>query len=112
MSIFPIGAVIYYVTTNLFSLGQQFYVLRKFPPPPISATAGGPSIFGNRAPKETPAKSGSGSSLKNGVPVRTSVKPTKNGSVSSSTTAPEVRAVAPKVGAKPVNPKKGSASKR
>src|SRR5215470_20316925 len=33
-TIFPIGVVIYWVTTNLFSLGQQFYVLRKFPPPP------------------------------------------------------------------------------
>jgi YidC/Oxa1 family membrane protein insertase len=110
-SIFPIGAVIYYVTTNLFSLGQQFYVLRKFPPPPISATAGGPSIFGNRAAKDAPAKPGG--SLKNGVPVRTPVKSTKNGMTSSSNgAASEVRAVAPKVGAKPVNPKKGSASKR
>src|SRR5262245_48396827 len=30
-TIFPIGVVIYWVTNNLFSLGQQFYVLRKFP---------------------------------------------------------------------------------
>jgi YidC/Oxa1 family membrane protein insertase len=32
-SIFPIGVVIYWVTTNLFSLGQQVWVLRTYPPP-------------------------------------------------------------------------------
>jgi YidC/Oxa1 family membrane protein insertase len=32
-AIFPIGVVIYWVTTNLFSMGQQFYVLKKMPPP-------------------------------------------------------------------------------
>ena len=32
-ALFPIGVVIYWVTTNLFSMGQQFYVLRKMPPP-------------------------------------------------------------------------------
>ncbi|RIV41606.1 membrane protein insertase YidC [Micromonospora radicis] len=37
--IFPIGVIIYWVTTNLFSLGQQTWVLRKYPPPPASAAA-------------------------------------------------------------------------
>ncbi len=128
-SIFPIGAVIYYVTTNLFSLGQQFYVLRKFPPPPVSATAGGPSIFerltaakdsqGGAKPgtgKQSLPKAGAakqGSSLKGGVPVRTSAKAGKNAPTTNTNgSAPEVRAVGPKVGAKPINPKKGSASKR
>jgi YidC/Oxa1 family membrane protein insertase len=37
---FPIGVIIYWVVTNLFSLGQQFWVLRKYPPP---ATAGATS---------------------------------------------------------------------
>jgi YidC/Oxa1 family membrane protein insertase len=37
--LFPIGVVIYWVTTNLFSLGQQFWVLRKYPPPPMARTA-------------------------------------------------------------------------
>ena len=30
---FPIGVIIYWVTQNLFSLGQQYWVLRKYPPP-------------------------------------------------------------------------------
>ena len=41
--LFPIGVVIYWTTTNLFSLGQQFWVLRKYPPPPQPTTAGKPA---------------------------------------------------------------------
>ncbi|WP_433528811.1 membrane protein insertase YidC [Micromonospora sp. CA-263727] len=37
--IFPIGVIIYWVTTNLFSLGQQTWVLRKYPPPPTNGAA-------------------------------------------------------------------------
>ncbi len=37
--IFPIGVIIYWVTTNLFSLGQQTWVLRKYPPPPVNGVA-------------------------------------------------------------------------
>src|SRR5438067_7273489 len=36
---FPLGVVLYWTTTNLFSLGQQFWVLRKYPPPPMSGKA-------------------------------------------------------------------------
>lgn len=32
-SLFPLGVVIYWCTTNLWSMGQQFYVLRKMPHP-------------------------------------------------------------------------------
>ncbi|RBY92648.1 membrane protein insertase YidC [Blastococcus sp. TF02A-30] len=31
--IFPIGVLIYWMTNNLWTLGQQFFVLRKMPPP-------------------------------------------------------------------------------
>ena len=30
---FPIGVIIYWVTQNIFSLGQQYWVLHKYPPP-------------------------------------------------------------------------------
>ena len=30
---FPIGVLIYWVTNNLWTFGQQFYILRKMPPP-------------------------------------------------------------------------------
>lgn len=32
-SLFPLGVVIYWCTTNIWSMGQQFYVLRKMPHP-------------------------------------------------------------------------------
>src|SRR3954465_10871792 len=35
-SLFPIGVIIYWVTNNLFTLAQQQWVLRKFPPPPMA----------------------------------------------------------------------------
>ncbi|WBB52609.1 membrane protein insertase YidC [Verrucosispora sp. WMMD573] len=40
--IFPIGVIIYWVTTNLFSLGQQTWTLRRYPLPASSATSPGP----------------------------------------------------------------------
>src|SRR4029453_15308153 len=88
--LFPIGVVIYWVTTNLFSLGQQFWVLRKYPPPPMSGgtksgASEGPSLaetlFG-RKPK--PAKKA--------IPAAAAPKADN--------------ASAPRPGAKPVNPKR------
>jgi YidC/Oxa1 family membrane protein insertase len=35
--LFPIGVLIYWLTNNLWTLGQQFYVLRKMPPPGSTA---------------------------------------------------------------------------
>ncbi|SBT53316.1 membrane protein insertase YidC [Micromonospora narathiwatensis] len=89
-SIFPIGVIIYWVTNNLFTLGQQQWVLRKFPPlvPPKKA----------------------------GAPARTTAQPAKTGGLlgrkpaqpaaKAPATAPKV--AGPKPGAKPTNPKKGS----
>ncbi|MDQ1646784.1 MAG: YidC/Oxa1 family rane protein insertase [Cryptosporangiaceae bacterium] len=66
-SLFPIGVVIYWVTTNLFSMGQQFWVLKHMPPPNTGAA-------GDK----------------------------------SKAVDPEVaRALAPRPGVKPANPKKG-----
>jgi len=65
---FPLGLIIYWTTSNVFSLGQQMWVLSKYPPPKIGGAA---------EPK---------------------------GPVD-----PEVaKALAPKVGAKPTNPKTGA----
>jgi YidC/Oxa1 family membrane protein insertase len=84
---FPIGVIIYWVTNNLFSLGQQQWVLRKYPPPAI---AGKPAV-GGKAPAGKDGR-------KNGKP---GAGPTVDG-----------KALAPKPGAKPVHPKKGGATKR
>ncbi|MGS2618494.1 membrane protein insertase YidC [Micromonospora sp. LZ34] len=96
-AIFPIGVIIYWVTNNLFTLGQQQWVLRKFPPPPNVSTRPGASTS-TRGPVQ-PAKSGG--LLGRGKPAaQAPVKPA----------APKV--AAPKPGAKPVNPKKGRPAKR
>ncbi|PZG17413.1 hypothetical protein C1I95_15600 [Micromonospora craterilacus] len=89
--IFPIGVIIYWVTTNLFSLGQQTWVLRKYPPP---ATNGG-----------TRADQRAGSA-------RAATKTTaadKRGNEAAPVTP---KSLAPKVGAKPANPRRGSATRR
>ncbi len=83
-TLFPIGVVIYWVTTNIFSLGQQLWVLRKYPPPKTGAAAkaaGKPAVKGSAAGK--PA---------DGV------------------AQPQV--AAPRPGQKPVNPKKGGPARR
>ncbi|WP_163512662.1 membrane protein insertase YidC [Fodinicola acaciae] len=68
-SLFPIGVVVYWVTQNLFSMGQQFYVLHKHPP--------------------------AGAAAKDGAKKAEDDKPSVG------------QQLAPKPGAKPVNPKKG-----
>ncbi|MFI6331247.1 membrane protein insertase YidC [Micromonospora chersina] len=90
-AIFPIGVIIYWVTNNLFTLGQQQWVLRKFPPlvPPKSGTAG-KATAGKTA---QPAKVG-------GLLGRKTAQP----AVKAPAAAPKV--AGPKPGAKPVNPKK------
>ncbi|WP_089015842.1 membrane protein insertase YidC [Micromonospora inositola] len=93
-SIFPIGVIIYWVTNNLFTLGQQQWVLRKFPPlvPPKTGAAAG----------------------------RTGAQPAKTGGLLGRKAAPAPakpqvttpKVAGPKPGAKPVNPKKTRPAKR
>ncbi|MEV0153427.1 membrane protein insertase YidC [Micromonospora sp. NPDC050686] len=93
-AIFPIGVIIYWVTNNLFTLGQQQWVLRKFPPPVTTPTKAGGAI---RGPVQ-PAKN-SGLFGRKPAP-QAPAKPT----------APKV--AGPKPGARPVNPKKNRPAKR
>ncbi|MGV9210434.1 membrane protein insertase YidC [Micromonospora sp. RB23] len=96
-AIFPIGVIIYWVTNNLFTLGQQQWVLRKFPPPVTAKKATAPAA--SRNPVQ-PAKSGGlfgrGKPAAPAAPVKAA--------------APKV--AGPKPGAKPANPKKSRPAKR
>jgi YidC/Oxa1 family membrane protein insertase len=74
VSAFPLGLILYWTTTNLFSLGQQFWVLKKYPP------------------------------MVNGKPVEQKPKPKKG---EEELVEAQRKALAPRVGAKPANPKKG-----
>jgi YidC/Oxa1 family membrane protein insertase len=108
-SLFPIGVVIYWVTNNAFTLGQQQWVLRKFPPPQMAkkATAGS---------KAAPVKTGP-PAKKNGNKATGPVQPsrTSGGLFGRKPAEPEpqspvvdVNSRAPKPGAKPMNNKKGA----
>jgi YidC/Oxa1 family membrane protein insertase len=108
--LFPIGVVIYWVTNNLFTLAQQQWVLRKFPPPPmVGAKAGSARPAGGKpAAKGTPPKN----DAKGGPvqPARTGGLFGRNKNAAPEPQNPVVdsKARAPKPGAKPVNPKKGA----
>jgi len=136
--LFPIGVVIYWVTTNLFSLGQQFWVLRKYPPPPMagrSTSSAGSSRNGSSSssasrPNHT-AKNASTSRNPFGLGSRAAKdgkvtgKATKAGPTGSKpnlskgknkaddgTPPTESRSLAPRPGAKPVKGKKGGPARR
>ena len=86
-SIFPIGVVIYWVTTNLFSLGQQHWVLHKFPPPNLKTKASG---------------------------AKGAVQTAGKGKDGSKSDVPQVdgKALAPRPGVKPANPKKSNRKRK
>ncbi|MGI5212600.1 membrane protein insertase YidC [Plantactinospora sp. CA-290183] len=115
-AIFPIGVVIYWVTNNLFTLGQQQWVLRKYPPPPT------PNMGRLPKPGESPRRTTTTTGPRRGTDARNPVQPARsgglfgrgkaNGSQPESKPAVDTKALAPKPGAKPVNPKKGRPAKR
>jgi YidC/Oxa1 family membrane protein insertase len=120
-AIFPIGVIIYWVTNNLFTLAQQQWVLRKYPPP-VQAGKAAPSPAAKKA--TGPAKPGGGARTAAGgrkAAAPGAAQPAKAGGLfgrgRSNGAEPETkpvdgRALAPKPGAKPVNPKKGRPAKR
>ncbi len=70
------GLVMYWLTTNLWTLGQQHYIFSKYPPPAPAGAAGGqggagPAVTGGGGPKRAggqgsgrPAVAGSGGGAK------------------------------------------------
>ena len=62
---FPIGVLLYWLTTNIWSMGQQFFVIRRMPvavggggaaPASCQPVAHGPGVgLGRRAPAAAPA---------------------------------------------------------
>jgi YidC/Oxa1 family membrane protein insertase len=132
--LFPIGVVIYWVTTNLFSLGQQFWVLRKYPPPPMAKSSGagagargtGARGTGSGARAATATKRASRNPFGLGSAARDAAakkdgKATPNskpnlskgkGKTEDGKPAVDGRSLAPRPGAKPVNRKKGGPARR
>lgn len=111
--IFPIGVIIYWVTNNLFTLGQQQWVLRKYPPPAAAGKGGTAKATGNRPAASKPGAGGAARSA--AQPAKTGGlfgRNRSNGAQPETKPAIDTKALAPKPGAKPVNPKKGRPAKR
>ncbi len=82
----PFGLVLYWVTTNLWTLGQQFVLFRRFPQPAAvaadaaggsAAAIGGPAQPGPKGPGPSPGAS------RNGRGPRSSSGPASSGPASS-----------------------------
>lgn len=95
-AIFPIGVIIYWVTNNLFTLGQQQWVLRRFPPPATPGSTAKPGVARKAVQPSKPA-----GFLGRGKPAA---------QAPSKPAAPKI--AGPKPGAKPVKPKKSPPAKR
>jgi YidC/Oxa1 family membrane protein insertase len=59
------GLVLYWVTTNLWTLGQQYVLFKRFPPPPLAtATAGAGGTPGSAAARSGTRPAGKGAPAK------------------------------------------------
>jgi YidC/Oxa1 family membrane protein insertase len=77
---FPAGLLLYWITTNLWTVGQAAIIKKYFPPPAVAATAaapkpsgtggskGGTPSTGARAPKRPPAGGGQAGGGRDGGP--------------------------------------------
>ena len=117
---FPLGVIIYWVTNNLITLGQQAWVLHKYPPP-ASATKAKTSGTGASQSKGAPAKGASAKGAPaNPAPSRSVARRIvtrkavsgKAAAVEPQTPPVNGKSLAPRPGAKPTNPKKGGQSRR
>src|SRR4029453_7504115 len=45
---FQAGLIVYWITTNVWTIGQQLLVRKLYPKPPLAAAAGAPAVGGDR----------------------------------------------------------------
>jgi YidC/Oxa1 family membrane protein insertase len=111
----PFGLVLYWVTTNLWTLGQQFVLFRLYPQPPaVTAEAGGsaaPGVTGRSQPSlEGPASNGRGPRSAPGSAAPGAAGAAKTGTGKGSTSKPGP--ARPGQSARPgTTPKSGSPAK-
>ena len=69
--IFPIGVLLYWVTNNAWTFGQQFFILRKMPPPGSDAAQGeGCRREAGRRPPHARPEAGCQAGAHEGCPAR------------------------------------------
>ncbi|MFB9408701.1 MULTISPECIES: membrane protein insertase YidC [Dactylosporangium] len=123
---FPIGVIIYWVTNNAITLGQQYWVLHKYPPPANANTTTTPFKAGGKQTADAKQPSGFGALFSKareqaaaqqrtngkGGPVKATGVKANGAKANGAAPEPAGPSRAPKPGAKPINPKKGGAAKR
>lgn len=57
---FPIGVLLYWLTTNVWSMGQQHYVIKRMPPPPVTGGGTGGPKSGPSPDRKGPSGGGPG----------------------------------------------------
>jgi YidC/Oxa1 family membrane protein insertase len=57
---FPIGVLLYWLTTNVWSMGQQHYVIKRMPPPVTGGATGGGAKGGPAGDRKPPKDGGGG----------------------------------------------------
>jgi len=99
---FPIGVLLYWTTNNLWTLGQQFFILRKMPPP------GSPAALAKAAAENPPVDPRTLAPKPGAKPVRTKAgRPAGASAVSPAATpapAPTTGSTAASVGEDGANP--------
>jgi YidC/Oxa1 family membrane protein insertase len=87
---FPIGVLLYWTTNNLWTLGQQFFILRKMPPP------GSPAALAKAAAENPPIDPRTLAPKPGAKPVRTKAgRPAGATAVSPAATADPASSTAP-----------------
>ncbi|XRQ07321.1 membrane protein insertase YidC [Actinomadura welshii] len=85
---FPLGVLMYWVTSNSWTLAQQHYIFKKYPPPSAddtnaSATAKTGTKTGTKAGSKTTAKTGTKAGTKTGAKTGAKTGGSKNGQAAS-----------------------------
>ena len=119
--IFPIGVVLYWVINNAFSLGQQMWVLRKYPPP-TNDNANSTEIKAKPGTKKYEEQVREKQERAKATAPKVGAKPTKSKNAGSGKAAEELKrkqeqakakaAQGPRPGAKPSNRKKKGGATR
>ena len=118
--IMPLGVVLYWVVNNIISLGQQFWVLKKYPPPPAAQAAAGAGAGGAKGKDAKAAPTPIGrppakphrASTKAIAAKRDDGTDSNSGGSGSGDGQVDGRSLAPRPGVKPVNRKRGGARGR
>ena len=112
--IMPLGVVLYWVVNNIISLGQQFWVLKKYPPPPAAQAAAGAGTGGGKGKdaKAAPTPIGRPPAKPHRASTKAISAKRDGGTDDSGDGQVDGRSLAPRPGVKPVNRKRGGARGR